>query len=262
MRKNLENRLIAVVWVAFFGLAGCTIMEAKDDDAGPGGPSTTGSAGSGTAGTSAGSGGTITATAGSGGQGGSTGGNAGGAVTLADASLPMYTDASYSDAGCTDDSDAGDMPNPDSCSTLNGANGGPACYDMSPGKGLCDFMQQNARPGAFQVFVDCIKSQTKNDACANVDICVDEMHWPTGCKVGTVLVSNGKQWDCTNLVAKCPVTAGGPDGFTLPECDFIMNVFNEEARTKIFDCYLAKPGATDPTTCKADFDDCVNNPDQ
>jgi hypothetical protein len=245
--------------MAFLGFAACTLQVKDEKSEGGVGQSSTGTAGSATAGSSAGSGG-ASSTGGASGQGGASAGSAGG-LTLADASLPSYKDASYSDGGCVDNSDAGEMANPDLCNTLNGADGGSPCYDTSPGRGLCDFMHENARPGAFQVFVDCIKTETKNDACANVDVCVDEMHWPTGCKVGKVIISNGKSWDCTNLIDRCGPDSG-PDGFTLPECDFIMNVFNEDARTKIFDCYLGKPGATDPTTCRVDFDDCVTNPDQ
>jgi hypothetical protein len=263
MRKNL---VIAVGWVAFLGFAACTV-QVKDENTGAGGSSSTGSAGSATAGSSAGSGGTGS-TAGAAGHGGSSAGSAGSSDSLGDASLPGYKDARWdsADGGCINDStDGGDTANPDLCSTLNGADSGSQCYDASPGRQLCDLMQQNARPGAFQVFFKCIDAQTKSDPCADVahiSVCVDDAHWPTGCQVGKVVVSNGKSWDCTNLVARCPATDGGPDGFTLPECDFIMNVFNDDARTRIFDCYLSKPGASDPTTCKADFTDCVYNPDQ
>jgi hypothetical protein len=245
--------------MALLGLAACTV-QVKDEDAGPGATNTTGSAGSGTAGTTSGAGGT-SSTAGSAGQGGSATSTDGGGVVLAEASLPTYKDASNAaDAACINDStDAGDMANPDLCSTLNGANGGSTCYDNSDAKGLCDLMQQNARRGAFQVFFNCINAQTKNDPCAPIDVCVDGDHWPTGCQVGKVIVSNGKAWDCTNLVAKCPADDAG-NGFTLQECDFIMNVFTDEARTKIFNCYLIKNN--DPATCSDDFNSCVYNPDQ
>jgi len=261
MRKNLENRLIAAVWAASFGLTACTIVQATDDG-GSAGPSSTGSAGSATAGSSAGSAGT-SSTAGAAGQGGGTGGTAGTSDALGDASLPSYKDGSSAspDAGCINDStDAGDTANPDLCSTLNSTKGGAQCnYNDNEGTQLCSLMHDNARPGAFQVFFDCINAQTKTDACADVNICLDENHWPTGCQVGKVVVSNGNQWDCTNLVAKCPADGAG-NGFTLPQCDFIMNVFTDEARTKIFNCYLIKNN--DPATCSDDFNNCVFNPDQ
>jgi hypothetical protein len=182
---------------------------------------------------------------------------------LVDASLPGYKDAYSADAACINDStDGGDTANPNLCAKLNGADGSSQCYDQSAGAQLCQLMRANARPGAFQVFFNCIDAQTKNNPCATVDdvsVCVDGDHWPTGCQVGKVIVSNGKSWDCTNLVAKCPADDAG-NGFTLAQCDFIMNVFNDEARTKIFNCYLIKNN--DPATCSDDFNSCVFDPDQ
>jgi hypothetical protein len=262
MRKNLENRLISVGCVALFGLSACTV--AVKSEPGDGGTTSTGSGGSATGG-SAGSGGTTTSAGGSGGEAAETGGAAGDedAGSTDGPTLPSKDGGSYTgDAGCVDDpTDAGAEANPDLCSQLNGANGGPQCYDTSPGRALCDEMHKYARKGAFQVFFDCINDQTKNDACASVDICLDETHWPTGCQVGKVVISNGKSWDCTNLVDRCG-EEGGPNGFTLPECDFIMNVFTDEARTKIFDCYLFKNGGFNSPTCRDDFTSCVFDPDQ
>jgi hypothetical protein len=272
MRKNLGIRLITVGSVVVFGYSACTVA-VKDDNSGTGGSTTaagttgTGTTGTGTTGSSGGSGvAGSSSTGGAAGQGGgSTGGGGIDTSSLGDASLPSYRDAAWdsADAACINDStEAGETANPDLCPTLNGADGGPDCYDTSPGRQLCDLMHENARPGAFKVFFNCIDGVTKNDPCADlnkVSVCFDTDHWPTGCQVGKVVVSNGKQWDCTNLVAKCPDDDAG-NGFTLPECDFIMNVFNDDARTKIFDCYLTKN--QDPATCKADFTDCVYNPDQ
>jgi hypothetical protein len=271
MRKNLRNRLVGTAALAFLGFAACNVT-VQDDTTGSGGSTSTGTT-SGTAGTVAAAGGSSGAggsssTAGAAGQSSSKEMADGGVMfVVPDASLPTYTDASYSDSaelGCINDpTDGGEAANPDICGTLNGANtAGDTCgYDTPAGLSLCALMQQNARPGAFKVFFDCINQQTKADPCADVNVCIDVMHWPTGCQVGKVVVSNGKSWDCTNLVDRCGPDSGF-DGFTLPECDFIMNAFNDDARTKIFDCYLSKPGATDPSTCKSDFTDCVFNPDQ
>jgi len=269
MRKNTGNRLIGVASLALFGFAACTIQVKDADDAGSAattttGGVTTGGAGSGAAGSSSGSGGT-TGVAGSTGQAGSAPKDASTGVMFDDASLPGtgYKDGGWdsSDGGCINDStDGGDMANPHLCMTLNGATSAAACYADSDAKALCNLMRQNARRGAYQVFFDCINAKTKTDPCAPVDECVDDAHWPTGCQVGKVVVSNGKTWDCTNLVAKCPATDGGDPGFTMDQCDFIMNVFNDEARTKIFNCYLFKNN--DPATCADDFTSCVYNPDQ
>jgi len=258
MRKNLKNRLGWVLWFGLSALAACTV-QVKEENKGGGGSTGTGTAGSATAGGSSGSGGS--SSAGAAGQGGTTASD-GGVAPQVDAGLPGYREGGWdsSDGGCINDStDGGDMANPDLCSKLKS---GAGCYQggmKSDGEWLCGLMHDNARPGAFQTFFNCIDAQTKSDACAKVDVCVDEAHWPTGCQVGKVVISNGKSWDCTNLVDKCSVDAS-PDGFTLSECDFIMNVFNDEARTKIFDCYLFKN--TDPATCRDDFTSCVYNPDQ
>jgi len=253
--------------LALFGFAACTIQVKDGDDAGSAATTTTtsGGAGSGAAGSSAGSGGTSSGAAGSTGEAGSTPKDASTGVMFSDASLPGtgYRDSGWdsSDGACINDStDAGDMANPQLCMTLNGATSAAACYADSDAKALCNLMRVNARRGAFQVFFDCINAKTKTDPCAPVDECVDDAHWPTGCQVGKVVVSNGKTWDCTNLVAKCPETDGGDAGFTLAQCDFIMNVFNDEARRKIFDCYLIKNNS--PATCADDFTSCVYNPDQ
>jgi hypothetical protein len=264
MRKNLGIRLIAVGCAAVLGFAACTVT-VKDDNTGAGGGTSTGTSSSGAAGSSAGSGGT-SATAGSAGTGQSGGSitDSGTGITLPETSLPVYKEGGGwdgSDGGCINDpTDAGDMANPDLCSTLNMPANSSACYkDGSDGVALCNLMHDNARRGAFQVFFNCINAQTKTDPCAPIDVCVDPDHWPTGCQVGKVVVSNGKSWDCTNLVAKCPADDAG-NGFTMEQCDFIMNVFNDEARTKIFNCYLAKNN--DPSTCVDDFTSCVYNPAQ
>jgi hypothetical protein len=262
MRKNLGILLVTSGFVAFLGFSACTVA-VKDDTTGSGGGTSTGTSSSGAAGSSAGAGGT-SSTAGSAGMGqaGQPITDSGTGITLPETSLPVYKEAGWDayDGGCINDpTDAGDMANPDLCSTLNMPTNSSTCYQGSDAVALCSLMHDNARRGAFQVFFDCIKAQTKTDPCAPIDSCVDPDHWPTGCQVGKVVVSNGKSWDCTNLVAKCPADDAG-NGFTLAQCDFIMNVFTDEARTKIFDCYLVKNN--DPSTCVDDFTSCVYNPDQ
>jgi hypothetical protein len=203
---------------------------------------------------------TGTTTSGSGGAGGSGSGGAGGGQSDAgpDASVEAAADASR----CIDDpTDAGDMPNPDICGNIANYKN-VTCMDAMgmyepPGLTLCNEMQQDARPGAFQVFYNCINTQSKmTTACATTanDVCVDNLHWPVDCQVGKVTITGSTAlWDCSNLVAKC-------SAYTQAQCDYIMNVFNDQARSKIYSCYLVKFNRSGSASCHTDFDDCVSDP--
>jgi hypothetical protein len=253
-----SKHIVLSVFAAFASLGACTVAVTSGD---------------GSTGTTSGAGGTssstqtttttaasTTSTGGASGVGGSGGGaGTGGGAGLADAGGDAGSDA----AQCIDGSDAGNTPNPDLCSGI-AAYVGVTCQDamgpyVPPGLSLCQEMQNDARPGAFRVFYDCINAESKTTTPCSVqtnDDCV--ARWPTDCQVGQVTVPGASvPWDCSNLVAKCPA-------YKQADCDFIMNVFNDAARSKIFGCYLTKfnraqadGGSTD---CKTDFDDCVQDP--
>jgi hypothetical protein len=153
------------------------------------------------------------------------------------------------------------VANPDVCGNIANYQN-VTCMDAMgmfepPGLTLCKEMQQDARPGAFQVFYNCIDAQSRSTtACATTanDVCVDNQHWPIDCQVGKVMITGSTAlWDCTNLVAQCPA-------FPQSQCDYIMNVFNDNARSQIYSCYLSKFNQSGAANCKTDFEDCVSDP--
>ena len=239
-------------FAVLIGLGACTVSVTGSDPTtgtttggGNGGSVTTAASSSSSTTTAAGGGGA----GGSGGAGGATGGSGGGVV-----------DAGSDAARCVDDSDAGDVPNPDVCGNI-AAYKNQTCMDTMgtfepPGLSLCKEMQAEARRESFQIFFDCIDAESKlSTPCANTanDNCVT-MHWPTACQVGKVMIAGSSTpWDCTNVVEKCPA-------YKQADCDFIMNVFRDAARSKIFGCYLTRFNQNGAATCKTDFDDCVSDP--
>ena len=257
---------VFLVGVVVLGASACavTVTSGGDLDAGTGSGSVT-TSGTGSATTTSATGTstttstttTTTSTTGAGGAGGSDSGGAGG-DTGADASSEAGADASR----CIDDSsDAGNVANPDVCGNITNYQN-VTCMDAMgmyepPGLTLCKEMQQDARPGAFQVFYNCIDAQSRaTTACATTanDVCVDNQHWPVDCQVGKVMITGSTAlWDCSNLVARCPA-------FSQSQCDYIMNVFNDSARSQIYSCYLSKFNQSGAANCQTDFEDCVSDP--
>ena len=107
------------------------------------------------------------------------------------------------------------------------------------------------RKGGFQGYQE-------KDLMIDVDTAlrVDPVLQVGATKQEVTVTGAASPWDCSNLVEKCPA-------YKKEDCDFIMNVFNDNARSEIYGCYLTKFNRGQPdggTNCKADFDDCVSDP--
>jgi hypothetical protein len=252
--RNSTGNILFLATIAASAACSVSVTTGDGTTAGAGGGLSTGST---TAATSTASTGSTTGAGGSTSTGTTTGtgGAAGAGGTVADSGTDGAT--------CLDPgTGAGDTPNPDLCSTIS-AYRNIMCPDgmggqmLPDGLAFCNQMHDDARPGAFQVFFDCINAQSKvTTPCSTAasDVCTDKMHWPNSCQVGKVPVGDaGASWDCTDLSAKCAAVAKA-------DCDTTMNVFTDAARSEIYSCFDIRFAQNGASMCQADFIDCVSDP--